>query len=664
MTGIPFLLSATTIKRRMDFFLTDSNKVNYGKGLKCMKRRIVFFAMGLLVLNGVRVASGANEVGAGDVVWSPNPCVAVFEGPDYSGSGASNCTVRIAGTRNGTFCGQAVFFSKTVSKGVAARVSDLKERGGTGVIMASAVSISYAAPAGSERDAHRRFPGVKGLRRFDALLPEPVEEPLRTHVVWMKVRIPADANPGAYEGTLTVDNRNIPVELSVAGWKLPDPSGYLTHVGLLQSPDSVAMQYQVEAWSDRHFELIGKSFDLMAEVGNKVAVIPVICKTHFGNEQGMVVWIKDGDKYKYDFSRAEKYLDLYIKRIGRPKVVCFYLWEIFCGGNYLGNGDGKAKFPTEVTLFDPIGRTNSLLIVPDPSTPEAETFWKPVMDGLHEMLRKRGLDDESFMLGVAGDVRPGKIHTELFQKVAPYARWFIHSHSKGDKINGVEVGYVSHVWGTRQAPDPDQPPKQTWDKNYFYGWQQKQQITLFPRYGGNISPPLWADAPLGVHREVGEAALSGNLRGFGRVGADFWPVMGSGKDRRPVTNRYQQSNLSQLSLDTSSTAVLHPGPSGALSTIRFENIREGVQECEAKIFIEKALLDRDSRAGMGEKAAVYEELLKKRIRALRDSSQPPKGKVDAGWDWFASRSGWQDRTESIFAAAAEISKTPGVRPVP
>jgi hypothetical protein len=32
-----------------------------------------------------------------------------------------------------------------------------------------------------------------------------------------------------------------------------------------------------------------RSFDLMAEVGNKVLVIPVICKTHFGNEQGVVL---------------------------------------------------------------------------------------------------------------------------------------------------------------------------------------------------------------------------------------------------------------------------------------------------------------------------------------------------------------------------------------
>jgi hypothetical protein len=488
---------------------------------------------------------------------------------------------------------------------------------------------------------------------------------MRTHCVWLKIKVPAEAKPGLYQGELAVAGRKVPVELSVADWKLPDPRDFVTHVGLLQSTDSVAMQYQDGLWSDKHFEHIGRSFDLMAEVGNKVVVIPVICKTHFGNEQGMVRWIKDpsagsgqgGDKYKYDLTPVEKYLDLYIKKVGKPKVVGFYVWEKFCGSNYLGTAGGSKGVGTPVTLLDPATGKTETIEGPVAGSPESEAFWKPVMDGLHEMLAKRGLGDETFMIGVAGDARPNKEAVEMFQKAAPYARWFLHSHGKATKLSGVPVGYLSHVWGVGEPPDPDVQPDRAYKKSYYYGWNQELQVTAFPREGGGgfvIRPPLWMDAPLGVHRELAEGCLAANLRGFGRVGADFWPVLGG----KLLLNRYPESNMAQLSLSTASASVFHPGPEGALSTVRFENLREGVQEAEAKIFVERALVDKDKRAKLGEETAKkHEETLKERIRIYRRCQQGGKNIPDAkDWEWFAAESGWQERTGQLFAAAAAVAR--------
>jgi len=215
------------------------------------------------------------------------------------------------------------------------------------------------------------------------------------------------------------------------------------------------------------------------------------------------------------------------------------------------------------------------------------------------------------------------------------------------------VGYISHVWGAGGPPNPDKIPAQSWQKDYYYGWNEELQVTVFPRFGGTswvIYPPLWWDAPLGVHRELAEACLGGNQRGFGRVGADFWPVVGG----KLLLNRYPESNLAQLSVYTSTASVFHPGPEGALPTVRSENLREVVQECVAKIYIEKALVDKALRAKLGEPAAGrLEELLKERIRNFRRAQAD--GAEAKGWEWFAAESGWQDRSGQLFAAAADVT---------
>ena len=605
-------------------------------------------------------------------VWSPNICVPIFEAPDYTGKDDPNARVRIVGARNGAFWGQVAVFSKEPGKGPDATISDLKTADGLAVIPASAVEIRYARPTGSERQAKRRFPDAKNLPRleanrlprFDSLWPVPQEQPTRTHLVCLKVKVPADAKPGRYVGQLAVADRRVPVELTVYGWKLPDTRDFITHVGIIQSPESVALQYKVPLWSDKHFELIGRSFDCLAPLGNKSIYIPLICQTHFGNSESMVRWVRDDEKFKHDFSIAEKYLDLYIQRIGRPKVVCFYVWDIFCGGGYFRDEGGKPPVGPSVTLLDPMTGHTEAMTGPVQGTPEAETFWKPGLDGLRERLAKRGLGDKTFIIGIAQDVRPSRDVTAMFQRIAPYARWAIHSHSSSQNIGAV-IGFRANVY-TAHVPDPDKPPVHSWWKRYYYGWNQDRLIVVFPRDGGSnafINPPLWGDAPLAVHHQILEGALSANQRGIDRIGADFWPVLAGERRRRPrsIINRYPASSWNQLSVSTAVGSVLHPGPAGALPTWRLELIREGLQECEAKIFIEKALLDKSLRARLGEElAGRCEQLLKERVRTFRIANPMYYEVAERkGWDWWVNESGWPQQSERLFALATEVAKALG-----
>jgi hypothetical protein len=222
----------------------------------------------------------------------------------------------------------------------------------------------------------------------------------------------------------------------------------------------------------------------------------------------------------------------------------------------------------------------------------------------------------------------------------------LNSHGAAGSLNGVPVGYMAHVWGAGKNPEKGGP---------HYGWALNKAVTVFPRFGGGgfMTEPVWPSKPFGVHRILGETSLVHNMRGFGRVGADFWGVLEGDKGgARSLLNRYPEAKWSQLTVSEACGSFLAPGPDGAVSTVRFENLREGIQECEARISIEKALVDKALRGKLGDELAKKcEDVLAERTTAILDAFK--RGKQSKGWDWFATD--WQARSDKLFAAAAEVA---------
>ena len=96
--------------------------------------------------------------------------------------------------------------------------------------------------------------------------------------------------------------------------------------------------------------------------------------------------------------------------------------------------------------------------------------------------------------------------------------------------------------------------------------------------------------------------ITGGQRGGGRMGGDFWKVVRGAKGVRSgaVWARYPENNWRNLDLID---WFLAPGPEGPVATARLENLREGVQECEARIIIESALTNADRKSQLGEDLA-------------------------------------------------------------
>jgi len=573
--------------------------------------------------------------------------------------------IRIIGVRNGTFSGQIVASSDKPIKGLSAEAGSLKSGLGS-VIKASAVKISYAL-ADAPWGGGRRMP-----EGFDTLGEFPPTNAGKVQPVWVTVRIPADAAAGEYRGTLKVSAKDAeplsaPISLKVIDWSMPDSSELTTFMGLIQSPHTLAMKYNVGLWSEEHWKLVEKSFTLLGEVSCQILYIPLVSKTHFGNEHSMVRWIPEGEGvYDHDFSIVKRYVKTAVKymRPGIP-VVGLYCWEPSkVASNYAHNtflGDRKI-------LFSVMDLTTGRLEIkegPAWGTPECRKFWKPVFKGIKKVLKKHDLED-SMMIALCNDFVPSEGAVSDLERAAPGVPWIVHQHGTGIKPHGRPVGYRTFAWGGGDVSEPDRRNNHSYSgTNRCYGWKFPVIVAAFGRNclrqsHGPTDYRVYPETGILGHGNLGPWAKDGK-RGFsgtdgvGRIGADFWPVLKdkSGRLKGRLVSYYH--SWGGLDMNTFGiTAILGPGKKGSVPTVRYEMFRECVQENEARIFIEKVLTDKTRCANLGEKlAGRARKILDERTRALRSYDMGHQGARDARW-YICSD--WQGRSEELYKVAGEVAK--------
>ncbi len=580
--------------------------------------------------------------------------------------------IRIVAARNGTFSGQVLLADEKPLEAVTARVSALRRIGGEGTIPASAVGVRYGAvnplwPGGlgwsdAVVPAAMKIDKAGGVgTRFDLLLKAPPEG-VATMPVWVTVHVPKDAPAGRYAGELAVSlpgaaPMRAPIELSVADWTLPDVADYGGLMNIYQSPETLALYYRVEPWSQRHWQLIETSMRMMARAGNIALFLPLLAESQRGNAVSYVRWIRQSDgTYRYDFALFDRYLEAALRHQPRERLwfICLVIW------GYEGEPGGKA--PAMVTLVDPDTGQTSNLKLPPYGTPECEALLAPLLHACCERLKAKGLDDK-VLIGMAWDVGPKPETVAMFRRILPEAGWLTESHMRQwsyrydaqDKKAVVPIKHNSVVWGG-DIPDPAKDRK--------YGWRHgRERLTMnFNRVGVDCLhltgyPPPWS------FRMWMESTLACGLwgrNGNGNCGGDYWRIVdllnqegrippgghgGYWNGSGTLYGIYPASNVGRTGVGNNTTDLFGPGPDGPVSTVRFESTIEGNQEAEARIFIERALLDK-ARPLPAELAGRCQKLLDERTNVLRL------------WKLGAAALApyrWQDRARELFDAAGQVA---------
>ena len=211
----------------------------------------------------------------------------------------------------------------------------------------------------------------------------------------------------------------VPVNLKVADWTLPDPQDYRTWVGIIQSPDTLAAEYGLPLWSEKHWGLIARSFRLMSDSGNRIVYVPLIAETNQGHAESMVRWVKKGEnQYDYDFSVMDKYLDVAEKNLGPLKTAVslrgksdMIQQEQFSGRDYHKQYmEGKNLFQGKgpiVTARDPATGKTENVVLRRRLRRSSRSLWRP----LFEKLRRA-----AWPVGTGKEEDAGKCHRRLAEQ--------------------------------------------------------------------------------------------------------------------------------------------------------------------------------------------------------------------------------------------------------
>jgi len=629
-------------------------------------------------------------------IWNSQPMQPDFD-VDWGDPFEPVRPIKLVGSHNGVCSGKIVVGGDQPIRRLKATITDLAAVKGGGTIPASSIQIRYAQPSGEEPILQDHFPVRADL--FDGLgEAAPVVVEVRTKdkgiwpfgavcPVWVTLAVPEGVPAGLYTGTLNITadgfKNNVPVEVTVCAWPTPNPSDFRTVLDIMQSPETVAMQYDVPIYSDKHFKLLAKSLERGGYIGSWTLHVPLICQSNLGNAQTMVRWIGQGDgSYKFDYTPLEKYLDLAEKHMGKPRALDLVVWDLFIGGPPAEMKEAQAH-NTNLTDLQPRDIPVSLL---DEATGKVtmgtvgrydargKGNWKALIGGLMERLAKRGLD-KSLHLGHAYDISCTDDIAAFWSELLPGAHWIRYGHYDYRTFGKTPAGvsdFIVHEW----APDWSEKPQYGWKNPVIdLPWMRLQSDRNVA--GGYWKSDPYVTMPTEMFRVWSEICVQGPYRGFGRMGLDFWPELENERGQKNmmgIQGRYPNSSWRQS--DEMILCIVPPGPEGALSSSKLEMIREGLQETEARIFLENVLLTRKARLSAALATSV-QAILDERAGALRMAleRQPIAGfdpKPVAYLDgysynglyamvhgaifhqWFME-SDWQKRSEDLFTVAGEVA---------
>ncbi|KKK65092.1 hypothetical protein LCGC14_2977640, partial [marine sediment metagenome] len=257
---------------------------------------------------------------------------------------------------------------------------------------------------------------------------------------------------------------------------------------------------------------------------------------------------------------------------------------------------------------------------------------------VYEMLQRRGLA-ERMVMGYGADRLPDMGVVTAFSKILPDVGWHATRHpARGaDSLRhadgSVPVEYRTNILGAWSSHDPL--------CKRVYGWKVPPKLTWMAR-------PLGDRSPLPMIRIACEQALLADRPGQGQMGADFWPdLRPRGYVRPTVYGRYPSTNEANAGMFL--CKLLYPGPTGPVPTLRYELIREGLQECEARIFLEKLLTAKPCPLP-ARLAKQCQGVLDERTRWHRMQQIGLTANVA-----FAM-SDWQGRSAKLYAAAAKAAR--------
>jgi len=468
-----------------------------------------------------------------------------------------NKRIELEGLAGEWLSAQVAVRSNRDIKGLTGTLSDLAGQGGA-QIPASAARVRYG--------------GFVPVDETQVLTADPLLEDKSVDVpanlaqpVWITLKVPRDAAPGLYHGKFALSassggHDDLVVSLEVLPALLPEPPDWTFHLNLWQSPTPVAQAHKVKLWSEKHWQILERYAENFAAHGMK-AIMTHITHDPWDSVRGfaddtMVEWKYPGeaekgkaDKFEWDFTAFDRYVELMMKA-GVNRSIDLYALVMGPGGTlkadirYLDTAAGEYR-TLEMQVGDPLWRE----------------VWKAFLPVLRKHLKEKGWFDKA-VLGF--DEKPEEVMRTIFDFIASEAPDFKVASSGG--YPGDERKWADEiVFHIREFQDRNRWAEIEPVVRKMHA-EKNRYVTFYtacrPHY-----PNTFIFSSLRETRLLPWLAWKYGFDGYVRWAVNLFPE-----------DLWNQPLFTWPSGDM---FFVYPGEYGPLDSMRWELLRQGIQDYEA-----------------------------------------------------------------------------------
>lgn len=477
---------------------------------------------------------------------------------------------RASAFRNETYSFQVAYKSKYLLRDISVNVNSSGLGG---------VSIRTVGLAPSELPCYND-PDDYILRSTPGLYPDPLfvidskegiyAFPNQWRSLWITVEIAEDALVGNYPIEISFLNESGEL-LSQEIFNLEVISAVLPEQKLIRTEwfytDCLATWYDVEAFSQGHWELIGKYLENAVKHGINMILTPIFTpalETAVGHERPTMQLIgikKQGNQYSFDFEKLDKWIDLCLDRGVQYFEIAhlFTQWGAKNAPKIIAEEAGENK---QIFGWD----TNAFGL-------EYKQFLSQLLPSLTDYFNSRHLQNRVYF-HISDE--PGLGDLEHYKALSKFVRSFIKDYPTMDALSNFEF-YQS---GAVMNPVPSNDAVDIFLEN-----QVKDLWTYYCcAQTGNYVSNRFFYMPSQRNRVIGVQLYKYNLKGFLHWGYNHWYSGRSTKFLNPFTNT--DANYSFPSGDA---FLVYPGENGPVDSIRHEVFREALQDLRTLQLLESLI---------------------------------------------------------------------------
>jgi phosphatidylserine decarboxylase len=480
-------------------------------------------------------------------VWVVDCLEKVFQDQEMPKDAAKDITIHAA---QGEFeAAQIAVRPKDDSVGgLRAIASPLKQSGSDATLPAPKVRYVDSVPIGKNS---WQTPPEDLIVKAPALIPDVLYDvdyvPAwqdRTRSIWITFDIALNAKPGVYRGEVKVfvNDENVTVPVTVQVHNVAVPAKRSLKVTNWVYLDAMARWNGCEFFDDRFWELAKRYAENMASHRQNMIMTPLY---RFYGAAHLVDFSVAGDKLAFDFTNFDRWVNIFLEA-----------GFTYIEGSHLGWIDGN------VFCYD---IKDGKIVQADhlATSPEAEHFLSQFLPALQQHLEQKGWLDIYYqhMRDEPSDEQKALYDKlmDLRRAYAPRIKTIEATHSTEIEPPTIMVPLLSHL-----AEKYDQ---------YKAKQDKGQEVWFYAACGPNGS---YANRFLDYHllkvRYAHWLNFKYNIPGYLHWGYNFWGML----------SPYSEIHMTWAvgPLPPGDSYIVYPTPKGVLDSIRWETMRDGIEDYE------------------------------------------------------------------------------------